>query len=162
VGITIEELRREALEWMVDASFLAHLGTEDRDVVLRHASWKDFARGKFLLEKGRRGEGVYLIAAGDALVVEGQDGTEHVVARVGSGHLVGERGVVKDLPAGANVKAISPLRALFIPASDFRDMLRKSESLREHIEGLVALRERSQLMLSLLLRDLCDLSPRSP
>jgi NTE family protein len=153
VGITIEELRREALEWMVDASFLAHLGTEDRDVVLRHASWKDFARGKFLLDKGRRGDGVYLIAAGDALVVEDQNGTEHVVARVGSGHLVGERGVVKDLPAGASVKAISPLRALFIPASDFQDMLRKSESLREHIEGLVALRERSQLMLSLLLRD---------
>ena len=153
MGITIEELRREALEWMVDASFLAHLGTEDRDVVLRHASWKDFARGKLLLEKGERGDGVYLIAAGDALVVEDQQGSEHVVARVGSGHLVGERGVVKDLPAGANVKAISPLRALFVPASDFRSMISKSESLREHVEGLVALRERSQLMLSLLLRD---------
>lgn len=153
MGITIDELRREALEWMVDTSFLAHLGAEDREVVLRHATWKDFERGTCLLDRGRRGDGVYLIAAGDALVVEEQQGSEHVVARVGSGHLVGERGVVKDLAAGATVRSISPLRALFIPASDFRGMLDKSSSLREHIEGLVALRERSQLMLGLLLRD---------
>ncbi len=153
MGITIAELRREALEWMVETSFLAHLGARDRDTVLKHASWKDFKPGKCLLEKGKRGEGVYLIAAGDALVVAEQHGSEQVLARVGSGHLVGEAGAVQDSPAGATVRTISPMRVLFIPAGDFRGMLEKSDTLREHVERLVTLRSRAQLMLSLLLRD---------
>ena len=154
MAMTIESLSAQGLAWLVDGSFLGHLAAEQQAALLDGASMKDFARDELLIEGGAQAVGVCVIVAGHAHVeVPGDAGEKHVVARVGQGHLLGERAILRNEPTGADVRAVSPLRVLFIPAEHFRAMLDQSAPLKELVTDLVDVRERSQLMLQLLLRD---------
>jgi len=152
--MTVESLTNAGLGWLLDSSFIGHLPGDDREGLLAGAELTDFVRGDALIEGGTKGHGVYIVIAGQALVeVPADGGGVEVVARVGPGQMLGERAILRDESTGATVRAASPMRTLFVPAAHFRQLLDQSPELLEHVTDLVAVRDRSPLMMQLLLRD---------
>ena len=148
------DLEAEGLGWLVDGSFLGRLDDDEREVVLAHASWRDFGDGDILIEENTPGGDVHLIVAGQAVVLGPDDDDKiHVLARVGPGHLVGERAHLRHDLTRARVEAASPLRTLHIDAEAFRTLLEQSSTLRDYVADVVALREQSQRIFELFLRD---------
>ncbi len=152
-GLTVEGLRSEGLDWLFDASFLGKLEPVNQESVLARARWRDFRQGDVLIEAGAVGADVHLIVAGQALVTQGPAEAPQIRARLGPGHMLGERAHLRGEPTTARVTALSPIRTLTLAARDFEALLVGLPTLRTYVEDLVELRERSAQILDLLLRD---------
>jgi predicted acylesterase/phospholipase RssA/CRP-like cAMP-binding protein len=153
MGVTVDDIRQAGLDWIFHASFLGQLAAPDRAGLLAAARWRDFSDGDRLITSGEMDAGIFLLVAGDALVMAPERKGERVLAHLGPGHLVGERSGARGEPASATVRASGPVRALYAPAPAFAALLARSDALRAHVEGLIALRARSADILRLLLRD---------
>ncbi len=150
--LTQELLLDEGLEWLLEGSFMGQLDSDERDGVLQEMSWRDVAPGQILIEHGSPAPGVFLIVSGRAIVMLPTGGEEFdTVARVGAGHLLGERSVLLGSVTHGRVQALSPMRTLHVPADAFCMLLDNSEHLRQYVVDLVALRERFSEILHLLL-----------
>lgn len=148
-------LREAGLDWLLDSSFLGLLTPAELDSTLAAAQWRKHRDGDVLLQMGQVGEGVHLLVAGHALVrlPDEEDGTMRVVARLGPGHLVGERSFLLGERTNAEVSASGPLRTFHIPGDRFAELLREVPAMRAYVEDLVAIRERAGVVLDLLLRE---------
>ncbi|MCB9549755.1 MAG: cyclic nucleotide-binding domain-containing protein [Myxococcales bacterium] len=151
--ITLDALHAEGLDWLLDSSFLGKLAPADQAALLADATLQDFVVGAVLIEPGRAGRSVDLVVAGQATVSRDDDGAEHVIARVGPGHLLGERALRQGQTTYARVVASSPMRTLRIPGERFREHLRTVAALARYVDDLIVLRDRQTELLSLLLRE---------
>jgi predicted acylesterase/phospholipase RssA/CRP-like cAMP-binding protein len=151
--ITIEHLHEIGLDWLFDQSFLGKLAPEDQAAVLAGAELRDVDEGEVLIETGQQGRDVHLVVAGQAVVTTGEGPATQTVARVGPGRLLGERALRRHESTRARVKAISPMRTLSIPGPHFVAMLGRIPALARYVDDLIELRDRSPLLLNLLLRD---------
>jgi len=152
--LTAKDLLDQGLDWLFPASFLGQLPGDDRDQVIAAMAWRDYRQDEVVIEHLSSERGVDLILAGRAVVhIPDGAGEFDVVARVGPGHLIGERSEFKRERTYGRVMASSPMRTLHITADDFHRLLAESDALSDYIGNLVALRDRSQDMLSELLRD---------
>lgn len=148
-GLTVQALLDHGVDWLLDTTFLGKLDAADQAAVLARASWHDFRANEVVVEADVARADVHLIVAGQALVTA----HEQVLARLGPGHLVGERAHLRGERTAARVTTLSPTRTLRIPGPDFADLLASVDALHRYVTDLVELRERSVLLLDLLLRD---------
>ncbi|MCB9764827.1 MAG: cyclic nucleotide-binding domain-containing protein [Alphaproteobacteria bacterium] len=149
-----DALRAQGLGWLLETSFLGHLGRAEQDRVLAACSWKEHGRDALIIRERQPGLGAELLVNGHcAVLIPGPDGALAPVARLGPGHLVGERSLLLDAPTGARVVAMSPVRSLHLPAAAFRTLLEQLPALRRYVEDLVSLRDRSVELTDLLLRN---------
>lgn len=151
--IRLEQLHQDGLDWLLDVSFLGKLLPDEQAAVLAGAELRDSPEGTVLIESGAPGREVHLVVAGQAAVTLPEGGRARLVARVGPGHLVGERALRRGETTRAQVQAVSAMRTLTLPAPHFRAMLERLPALRRYVDDLIDLRDRSALLLSLLLRD---------
>lgn len=88
-----------------------------------------YMAGTRIVEIGEPGECLYLILDGEVRVVfPGRDG-DFELARLGTGDFFGEMALLNDQPRSATVSAVSPVRALVLDKSDFRQMIVESPKL---------------------------------
>jgi len=80
--------------------------------------------GAVLMEQGDAGDSMYLVAVGRLRVtMTHEDGSEAVVAELGSGEVVGELAVLTDEPRSATVTALRDSHVLELSAADFADLV---------------------------------------
>lgn len=75
--------------------------------------------GAVLTEQGKPGQTCYIVVAGEAAVVVG----EERVATLGPGDLVGEMALIDNGPRSATVRAVTPMKLLAFDAERFRTLL---------------------------------------
>jgi CRP-like cAMP-binding protein len=78
-----------------------------------------FAPGENLMKRGGAADSAYVILDGEAEVIGETGGGEFVVAVLASNALIGEMGVIRNVPRGLTVRAKTPVRALRIASDVF-------------------------------------------
>ncbi len=152
--IRLEELYSRNLEWLFDSSFLGNLDESGQRAVLGGAEFRTLDEGHVLIEQGAAGSGVDLVVSGQATVTHRDPtGTEELRARVGPGSVLGERALRRKELTGARVVAATKMQTLHLPAGHFQRCLAEQPALAGYVDDLIDLRDRSPLLLSLLLRD---------
>jgi len=102
----------------------------------------EFKRGGFksnqvIIEQGKPGTGLFVIATGEVeITVEKEGGEKVVVANLGPGEVFGEISLLKHQPTSATVKARDNVGALFLPRDDFQKVLDDNPKVREYLESL--------------------------
>ncbi|MGB0591978.1 MAG: cyclic nucleotide-binding domain-containing protein [Myxococcota bacterium] len=67
---------------------------------------KQFAPGDEIFKEGDPAEAAYVIASGEVEIVKELEGAEVILARLGSGEIFGEMGLVDDKPRSASARAV--------------------------------------------------------
>ena len=96
----------------------AGLSREHLEEVLRVGGRVSFDTGQAIVERGDRGDAMYIMVDGAAEVDVG--GRYHRLER---GDFFGEMAVLAGKPREATVKAVEPVEALRIPADEFQAFL---------------------------------------
>jgi CRP-like cAMP-binding protein len=100
------------------APLFAGLGREHLEDVLRVGQRVSFDTGQAIVERGDRGDAMYIMVDGAAEVDVG--GRYHRLER---GDFFGEMAVLAGKRREATVKAVEPVEALRIPADEFQAFL---------------------------------------
>lgn len=98
-----------------------------------------FNPGAAIIEQGKAGTGLFVIATGEVEVSVKKDGQSSVVvANLGPGDVFGEIALLKDSATTATVKARDRVGALFLPRVEFQKILDAHPDIRTFLEGLGA------------------------
>lgn len=98
-----------------------------------------FAGGARIIEQGKVGTGLYVLAAGEVEVsVQKGDGDPVVVANLAAGDVFGEIALLHDQATTATVTARGNVGALFLPRAEFQKVLDGNPSVRSYLESLGA------------------------
>lgn len=151
VEITRDTLLAEHLDWLLETTFLARLPREEQNSVLGAMTWRRYAAGEVLVRAGSPPPGVDLLLEGQVLVERA--GPAAMSRVLGPGHLIGERSLLRASPTVADVRALSPVRALHLTPDAFSALLSRAPHLRADFDALVELRERLPQLLELLLQN---------
>jgi CRP/FNR family transcriptional regulator, cyclic AMP receptor protein len=90
---------------------LAFLSRNDWALIADKATRRQFAAGEFLVERGKRTNGLYLVLNGTAAVKIASPGK---APSLGPGEPCGEISFLDDMPATADVVANEPVEAYFL------------------------------------------------
>ncbi len=103
-----------------------------------------YERGAVLFSEGDRPSVVHVLVSGLLRVfVTSFDGTEPTLATLSEGTIVGELGVLGDIPRSASVGALRKARVLTIPADAFRAAYTSDPALARRLVELLSERLRS-------------------
>ncbi len=156
-----EKLLDMGCEWLLRSNFFVYLDREGQAAVLAAMEIKDYAANEILIKQGSPAKGINIIISGQVAVsVNSKENRSTLkMVRLGPGHLIGERSVLLESATIADVRALSPVRTLYLPARNLKNFLQQFETLRFYIENLMAIRERGEelggiLSMPMLLRDL--------
>jgi CRP-like cAMP-binding protein len=117
--------------------FFAGLPPEDLNGILRVGHAVSFEPGRAIFEQGEIGDAMYVMLDGVAEVDVG--GRYH---RLQAGDFFGEMALLTARKRMATVKAVEPVRALRIPADDFRTFLLQHPSVAVSMLGALVERLR--------------------
>jgi len=82
-----------------------------------------FADGEVILTQGRPGEGLFIVAEGEAAVLlRAEQGESRELARLGSGEVFGEMSLLTKQPVTADVAAAGPVRAFQLGIEAFEQI----------------------------------------
>lgn len=84
-----------------------------------------YAAGEVILRQGDPAEMVYVIMEGEAEVTRDTGSSKLTLAKVGSGALVGEIGVVLQQPYSATITVLTDVIALQVDKSTFLELLQQ-------------------------------------
>jgi predicted acylesterase/phospholipase RssA/CRP-like cAMP-binding protein len=156
-----DDLLNMGLDWLLHSNFFVYLTRQEQDGILGAMDQHDYAANEIIIKRGSFVRGIDVIISGQVSVIvpSDMDGEPSMMVRLGPGHLIGERSVVLHTTTGADVRALSCVRTLHLPAAALKKFLRQFKNLRFYIENLVSIRERSPeladvLSIPALLRDL--------
>jgi predicted acylesterase/phospholipase RssA/CRP-like cAMP-binding protein len=161
--ITRHLLVEQGFDWLLEANFLCQFDAPSQEALLALMEWRHTERGGVLVQIGQMDHGMDLLVQGQAVVLVPAAGAAHpvaqqpgaqesVIARLLPGHVYGERSALYQAPANATVRAVSPVKSLHMAGPQFALALRGLPALRNYLEDLVALRDRTALLSDLLLR----------
>ena len=114
------------------------LGSHELEAIGRFADEVDVRDGEHLIEEGDFGHEFFAIEGGSAAVRHGDE----LVAELGTGDFFGEQALAGDARRGASVVATSPMTAIVMTRSAFRQMRRDFPAVCDRIEA--AVRERGR------------------
>jgi CRP-like cAMP-binding protein len=95
-----------------------------------------FQPGQKIIEQGKAGTGLYVLATGEVQVNVSKDGGDVTVANLGPGDVFGEIALLNDSPTTATVSARDRVGALFLPRDEFQQVLSQHPDVRKYLEGL--------------------------
>lgn len=114
----------ERLECVRRLSFVAGLDGAELELLLGAHETRRFEPGQVIVEEGTRGEGLFLIDSGQAVVQKAVAGTRHEgIAELGDGDHFGEMSLLTDAPTSATVRARGAVVCKFLPRQRFLDLL---------------------------------------
>ncbi|GAA2802974.1 MULTISPECIES: Crp/Fnr family transcriptional regulator [Crossiella] len=99
-----------------------------RAVLRRYGRSRDFHRQQTLLSEGAESDEVLLIEQGLVKVLlSGGNGTELIAGFYGAGELIGELGVIEEVPRSATVIAHTAGSAVHVPRAVFLSLMRTNQ-----------------------------------
>ncbi|RMX64564.1 hypothetical protein DD238_005544 [Peronospora effusa] len=103
---------------------LARLSAQDQDIVLKCLRPANFSDGEFIVHQGDEGTRFYMITRGEAIVSEKAVGPnkkpyEKELTRLYEGHVFGEMSLIYSEPRTASVRAVGPVKCLYLNKEDF-------------------------------------------
>ena len=99
---------------------LVAFASDDLKVSSESVRKVSFVSGDKLVEEGEPSDSAYLILSGVAMVIKTQGDDYQELARLGTGQILGEHGVLEGKPRSATVIASSELQALRIESEAFK------------------------------------------
>ena len=109
----------ERLAWLRQVPLFRGCTEASLASVAERTAEVDFAKGVSIVIQGQIGNGLFLIISGTAHVITG----DQELARLGPGQVVGELGVIDQLPRVASVVALEPVRTLALASWDLFEVL---------------------------------------
>ena len=108
--------------------------------IIRFGTVRSFAAGEALMTQGEPSVSIHFILEGQCRVERQRRSDERpvVLAHLGSGEIVGEMGVLIDLPRAATVIAAAPTRTLELDAPSFDRLARAYPILHRVIARLLS------------------------
>ena len=96
-------------------------------------------RGALIIQQGSSGDALYLIESGQVVVEQ----DEHALAYLDEGDFFGEMSLLTNQPHNANIRAISPVDILALPATEFTRLLDQQPELAAQLHEVVERRRAS-------------------
>jgi len=113
-----------------------HLSPLERAQIAALLRTQHYARGTTIIHEGTPGQALYLIEEGQ-VVVE-QNG--QALAHLDEGDFFGEMSLLAQSPHSADVRALSPIEVLVLPADEFSRLLKRQPALETQLHELVSQR----------------------
>jgi hypothetical protein len=108
-------------------SFLEALSAQEAGWLHERGVTRRFERGAALFHERQLSDRVMLLLEGRVKIASAsEDGREAVLAFRGPGEVLGELSAIDGQPRSASVTAVDPVRALVVPAADFRHFLERT------------------------------------
>ncbi len=99
------------------------------------------AAGDVLFEEGEQGDSMFVIARGALAVVRKRDGEEVTLGVLGSGDIVGEMALLTGEPRSATARALTPVVIGTVTREAFSQLLREQPKLKAQVWDEVARRK---------------------
>lgn len=109
-----------------------------------------YGEGDFVFREGDRGDKIYLVTAGRALVRRGSGADEKVISELLPGQFFGELAILNDAPRAASVQAGDDLEVVALDGLWFRSLLERNprlSSLMASLKGMYVLPARGLVTL---------------
>jgi len=115
-------LKREALANM---PLFGKLTERELLRVMQAVDAREYADGDTVIREGDKGDELFIVLAGIAVVKRG----DQVLTRLGAGEHFGEMALIRSVPRSATVVAEGPAELIAIKRSDFFELLRKEHEI---------------------------------
>ncbi len=102
-----------------------------------------YQRGMTIIHEGGFGEALYLIESGQVVVEQ----NDQAIAYLDEGDFFGEMSLLAEAPHNANIRAITPVEVLTLPAAEFRWLLHQKPALAEQLTEMVERRRAAGITL---------------
>ncbi len=111
---------------LAGCSLLSHLGPRELELLRSHLTEERYPAGATILRQGDRGDRFYIVRRGRCSVfVRDEQGTEHLVDRIGPGSYFGEISLLARSPRTATVRADDDVTVWTLTRQDFDDVLQR-------------------------------------
>ena len=117
---------------------LAGLSTEKLKLIAFSSERHNLADGDVLFNTGDTSNGAYILLSGQLGVSIDKDGSRLVVGNVDVGDIVGEVGVLSNVPRTATVTAVDNASVLLLSREVFTDLIKTDSSVNEKVIGLLS------------------------
>lgn len=135
-----------ALEVLRSVAVFAGLQAEVLSRLRANAEIITFAPGEIILREGEPADAAWVLLEGDVQIFKARPGgAVSVLCKLHSGALLGEQGLLNDVPRGASARAHTTVRALRIPGADFQTALQPEHPLRQHLASVGEQQRRANL-----------------
>lgn len=128
----------EKMRLLRSVGLFADASDESLAVVAERAGDAEFAPGRRLITQGQLGNGLFVVVDGSVRVVR----DDEELAVFGPGQVVGELGVIDQMPRAASVVALEPTRALTLSSWDFLEAVEHDSKLARGVMRVLAARLR--------------------
>jgi len=127
VGIELAaHCRRRMVQNLVRTSpILSAVPPEERPALIDRFETRVYEKGDKIVSEGEPPTGLYLVASGGAAVIRTEGGEPFVIAKSGAGDIIGEVALVLRRSASADVVAVHPTIALFLPSDRFMSLIKE-------------------------------------
>lgn len=131
-----EFVNETLLAILKDLEVFRGLGDATLASIVREAERVAFKPGQSIIKDGMIGDGAFVIAGGEADVVDGEEVLEPVIP----GSLVGEMAMLIEHEHRITVVARSPVKALKIPRAAIHALMLQNQTLTEHFVDRIGAR----------------------
>jgi CRP-like cAMP-binding protein len=105
--------------------------SERRELATRFRA-RDALAGESVITEGARGDGLYVVLAGEVEVLR----QGMVAGTLGAGDVFGEMSLLDGVPAVATVRTLRRTSLLRLPSADLTSVLERYPAVRQHLEAL--------------------------
>lgn len=104
---------------------------------------RHYNRGATIIREGEAGQAFYLVEEGQVVVVQGTQ----TIAHLDEGDFFGEMALLDHLPHNADVRALTPVEVLTLPAAQFNELLHRQPALSTQLQDIVSRRRVENAMI---------------
>lgn len=121
-----------ALDSLRGCALFAHAGEEALRELARGLRHRRFRRNEVIFHQGDAGDSLHIVASGQIkILLLSAEGEEAIIATLRPGDFFGELALLDGAPRSATAVAVDPAETLVLPRAVFRELLERSEGLRD-------------------------------
>ena len=117
---------------------LADLSPETLKLIAFSSERHNLVAGDVIFNSGDISNGAYIVLSGQLEVSIDKDGSKKVIGSVDVGDLVGEVGILSNVPRTATVSAVDNASVLLLTREIFTDLIKTNSSVNEKVIGLLS------------------------
>jgi CRP-like cAMP-binding protein/Fe-S-cluster-containing hydrogenase component 2 len=126
--------RQRKVEWSLGrVPLFSQLSPLERSRIALLLQPRSYARGELIMRAGEPGQALALIESGQALVERG----DKLIAHLDEGNFCGEMALLSHEPHNADVRALTPVETLELPAGEFARLLKQQPALAATLQEVV-------------------------
>ncbi|MDF1565200.1 MAG: cyclic nucleotide-binding domain-containing protein [Deltaproteobacteria bacterium] len=133
--------RRRLLSNLLNTSpIFAPFDKAAKEDLLRRFQSRVYERGQPLIHEGQETEGLFVILTGEVQVTkkDAAGGPPVTLANLREGEVLGEIGLIRDVPATATVTALRKCAVVMLPGDDFAELISDHADVRTYLQSLSA------------------------